>query len=113
MAVAGLEWVVIAILIIVLILWGPSQIPKIARAFGQAKKEFQKAAKEAESASQEAQSTVGEALQPFTETVNTLSSETQKLESEILKLAKMLNISTEGKTRDQIANEIAKKLSKQ
>ncbi|MEM4766433.1 MAG: twin-arginine translocase TatA/TatE family subunit, partial [Nitrososphaerota archaeon] len=45
MALTGLEWVIVAVIIIVLLLWGPSQLPKMARALGEAKKEFKKAAK--------------------------------------------------------------------
>jgi len=113
MAIAGLEWVVIGIIIVILILWGPSQIPKIARALGEAKKEFTKATKEAEQVSKDIEHMTEDALQPFTDTANTFSSEVRELDAELMKLAKMLNISTEGKTKDQLAKEIAKKISKQ
>ncbi|MEM2846893.1 MAG: twin-arginine translocase TatA/TatE family subunit [Nitrososphaerota archaeon] len=95
MALAGLEWVIVAVIIIVLLLWGPSQLPKMARALGEAKKEFKKAAKEAEEMKEE----VRETVQPFTETVSEAG-------DELLKIARELGISTEGKTREQIAEEI-------
>ncbi|MEM4766270.1 MAG: twin-arginine translocase TatA/TatE family subunit, partial [Nitrososphaerota archaeon] len=91
----GLEWVIVAVIIIVLLLWGPSQLPKMARALGEAKKEFKKAAKEAEEMKEE----VREAVRPFTETVSEAG-------DELLKIARELGISTEGKTREQIAEEI-------
>ncbi|MEM1737219.1 MAG: twin-arginine translocase TatA/TatE family subunit [Nitrososphaerota archaeon] len=95
MALTGLEWVIVAVIIIVLLLWGPSQLPKMARALGEAKKEFKKAAKEAEEMKEE----VREAVRPFTETVSEAG-------DELLKIARELGISTEGKTREQIAEEI-------
>jgi len=113
MAVAGLEWVVIGIIIVVLILWGPSQIPKIARAFGQAKKEFEKAAKEGEETVKEMRETTKEALQPFTETVESITRETENVKTDIIRLAKQLGIKTEGKTKEQIVNEISEKLKKE
>lgn len=97
MALAGLEWIIVAVIIIVLLLWGPSQLPKMARALGEAKKEFKKAAKEAE----EIKTEVTESVRPFTETVSEAS-------DELIRIAKELGISTEGKTRDQIADEILK-----
>ncbi len=45
----GSEFLIIIAVIIILLIWGPNQLPKLARAIGQAKKEFQKAQKEEES----------------------------------------------------------------
>ncbi len=36
----------VIVLLIVLLLWGPSQLPKVARGFGQAIREFKKAQRE-------------------------------------------------------------------
>ena len=102
--ITGVEWIVVAIVLVVLLLWGPSQLPKIARAFGEAKKEFQKATKEVEEVREE----VREAVQPITETVSEANSELKKIDDKLLEVAKELGISTEGKTRDQIAEEILK-----
>lgn len=113
MAVAGLEWVVIGIIIVILILWGPAQIPKIARALGQAKKEFEKAAKEGEETIKEVRETTKEALQPFTETIESITKETDNVKTDIIRLAKQLGIKTEGKTKEQIINEISEKLKKE
>ena len=41
------ELIILVIIFIVLLIWGPNQLPKLARALGQAKREFEKAQKEA------------------------------------------------------------------
>lgn len=103
--ITGVEWIIVAIIIVVLLLWGPGQLPKIARALGEAKKEFEKAKREAEQVASE----VKESVRPFTETVSSAASEIQKMDDKLLEIAKSLGISTEGKTRDQIAEEILKR----
>ncbi len=39
----GAELIVIAGVAVVLLFWGPSQLPKLARSLGEAKREFNKA----------------------------------------------------------------------
>jgi len=102
--ITGIEWIVVAVILVVLLLWGPSQLPKIAKAFGEAKKEFQKATKEVEEAKEE----VKETVRPITETVSSATSELKEIDDKLLQVAKELGIKTEGKTRDQIAEEILK-----
>jgi len=41
------EWILIIIVVLVLIVWGPKKIPELARAIGQARAEFERASKEA------------------------------------------------------------------
>ena len=48
MAVAGLEVVVIAVILIVFLVAGPKKIPELARAIGKAKAEFGKGSRETE-----------------------------------------------------------------
>ena len=72
------------LLVIVLLIWGPTQLPKLARSIGQAKKEFQKAQEEEE----------------------------EEEEDELIKLAKELGIDTKGKTREEIRKEILEKTKK-
>jgi sec-independent protein translocase protein TatA len=90
MALMGWEWIVAIGIIAVLILWGPKKLPELARAIGEAKKEFQKASKEV---------------------TKPLSAEETKPSSDdlLIETAQMLGINTEGKTREQIAQEIVKK----
>ncbi|MCX8187407.1 MAG: twin-arginine translocase TatA/TatE family subunit [Nitrososphaeria archaeon] len=106
--ITGIEWIIVAIVLVVLLLWGPSQLPKIAKAFGEAKKEFQKASKEAEEITRE----MKESVRPITETVTAATDEVKKIDDKLLEIAKSLGISTEGKTRDQIADEILKMAKK-
>ena len=88
--ITGWEWVVLIGIIVVLILWGPKKLPELARAIGEAKKEFQKASKEV--------------TKPLSEEETERSSDDLLIET-----AQMLGISTEGKTKEQIAQEIVKK----
>jgi sec-independent protein translocase protein TatA len=90
-----LQWVVIAVVAIVFLMYGPKKIPELARSIGLARKEFNDAGKNPLSSSTTtaapapaAASTTGDAL---------------------LDTAKRLGISTEGKTRDEISSEIVSK----
>lgn len=70
------------ILLIVLIVFGPSKLPQLARAVGQSIKEFKKASSEGEESPDE----------------------------EVVEAAKKLGIETEGKSKEEIIREIKKKL---
>lgn len=96
MAIQGLEWIIVAVIVLVFFLWGPEKLPKLARSLGQAKKEFEKASKEAE--------------QQITSITSGVSEEVKKQEDQLLEVARSLGLSTEGKTREQIADEISSKL---
>lgn len=98
MAFQGFEWLIVVAVLLVLFLWGPERLPKIARAFGQAKKEFEKASKEATSLEEQ-----GKTAQPSD--VGSLSDE------KLLEVAKTLGISTEGKSREALVQEIKAKLA--
>ena len=90
MALAGWEWIVIAGVIIIFFLWGPKKIPDLARAIGRARGEFDKASKEEPGPIEEKQTP-------------------KSAENALIDTAKKLGISTEGKTIDEIAHEIAQK----
>lgn len=94
MALVGYEWLVVIAVIAIIFLWGPQKLPELARSIGLARKEFEKASKEITTAGTSATTTsssTGDAL---------------------ILAAKDLGISTEGKTKEQIAKEIAEKASK-
>jgi len=51
--ILGPEELIFIIFIIVILIWGPSQLPKLARALGQAKREFHKAQEDEEEEEEE------------------------------------------------------------
>jgi len=86
LAIVGYEWLIVLAIIIVLFVWGPQKLPEFARSIGLARKEIDKAYKEATSPS---------------------TAPTQEQDA-LIETAKKLGISTEGKTRAQISDEIVK-----
>ena len=80
----GTEWIVIGIVLVALLLWGPRKIPELARALGRARREYE------------------EAKRGATATVREVS----EVGSELLDVARALGVETAGRTRDEIAKEI-------
>ena len=97
----GWEWIIIGVVAIVIIMWGPAKIPQFARALGQAKGEFNKASKEFSTAALTAENSTTAAQQ--TKTIKTK-------DEMLLETAQKLGIPTEGKTREQISAEISMKV---
>jgi len=94
----GWEWLIIGVVAIVIIMWGPAKIPEFARALGRAKGEFNKASKEFNDAA------------TMTSTTTPASAQSLRSKDEVLlETAKSMGIATEGKTREQISQEIATK----
>ena len=95
MALDGLEIVIIGVILIVILLWGPAKIPELARALGRAKREFDTASKE------------------VTDTLTTTTQAPPKSGDQVLvETARSLGIATEGKSREQISQEIIAKNAK-
>jgi sec-independent protein translocase protein TatA len=90
-----LQWVIIGIIVIVIFLWGPQKIPELARGLGRAKKEFDMAAKEFNNST-------AIPVQSSSGTVTPAKTADEIL----LETAQQLGITTAGKTREQIAQEI-------
>jgi len=117
---------IILILAVVLLIFGPSKLPEMARALGSAMREFQKATSQLEAQAKILENPV--TLPPpetFTnEPKKTLAPpenaapqiekvpeqipnfQEPRLDSELEGIASMLDISQEGKTRDQLRDEI-------
>jgi sec-independent protein translocase protein TatA len=95
-----LQWVVIAVVAIVFLMYGPKKIPELAKSIGLARKEFNDASKVASGdvPPVAASAPAAAAAPAMASTGDTL-----------IDTAKRLGISTEGKTRDQISAEIVAK----
>jgi sec-independent protein translocase protein TatA len=99
----GWEWIIIGVVAIVIIMWGPAKIPEFARALGRAKGEFSKASKEFDIAA----STTANA--PLTSASSASSASLRSKDEMLLDTAHSLGISTDGKTREQLSEEISTK----
>ncbi len=75
------EMILILIALVILIIWGPTKIPQLARSIGEAVREFKKGAK-------------GE----------------EELEPELRDIAKILGIDVTGKSRDEVIRLIKARL---
>jgi sec-independent protein translocase protein TatA len=99
----GMELLIIGVVAIVIIMWGPGKIPEFAKALGRAKGEFEKASKEFSEAAN--------ADTSVRSTSNVTAPATIKTKDEILVgTAKSFGISTDGKSREQISDEISSKV---
>lgn len=96
-----LQWLVIGVIVVVIFLWGPQKIPDLARALGRARREFDEASKEVTGATM-GTSTTATAPRPAPEMTG---------DQMLINTAKALGITTEGKTREQISQEIIGKKS--
>ena len=104
----GLDLIIIGAIAIVIIMWGPSKIPEFARAIGRAKGEFSKAQKEFTDAASTAQfsTTTTNATVVAPKPAQVIKTKDELL----LDTAQKLGIPTDGKTREQISEEISAKV---
>lgn len=95
MALDPLELIIIGVIVVVVLMWGPGKIPELARAIGRARREFEQASKEVTAPGTAVlQASSGQAA----------SSRTS--DEVLIDTARQLGIATEGKTREQISQEI-------
>jgi len=100
-----IQWIIIGVIVIVIFLWGPQKIPDIARALGRAKREFDDASREVRNATSVTTAMAG---------TTTLKPAAEMTGDEVLiDTAKRLGISTEGKSREQISQEIVNRTKPQ
>lgn len=111
----GWEWVII--LFVILILFGSKKVPELARNLGKAVSEFQKGKAEFERQIMEVSTLTTPSPPPTTPKIESTekTQESQVIrevtESErLLKIAQDLGIATEGKTNEQLKEEIKKVL---
>lgn len=95
MAVIGMEWIAVAVIILVLLIYGPEKLPKLARALGAAKREYEKAAREL--------------AEMYYVKDDQFSGKSTPYDEALIKAARALGIETQGKTREQIVKEISEK----
>lgn len=110
--IEGVEWLFIALIVILLVFYDPQKIPQIAKAITQAKKEYEKAT-----------SHLAEEITKLDESDEQKEAEKTKSwdpafpfehapespDMHIVKWARMLKIETYGKTKDEIIREIFEK----
>jgi len=89
---------IILIVLVVIILFGATKIPELARSLGRATGEFKKAKQEAELELKDVEKSIKENKSP------------EEKSSKIKQMAQDLGISTEGKNDDQLLDEIKKKM---
>ena len=82
MALGPLEIVVIGVIAVVVLFFGPKKIPELARSIGMARKEFS------------------------TASAGSKRDEPPESQDALIDVARRLGIKTQGKTRDQISSEI-------
>ncbi len=90
---------ILLIVVAIVILFGASKIPELARSLGKATGEFKKAKQEAELEVKEVEKSLKES-----------DTQKQKSSSKIRQMAKDLGISAEGKSDEQLLDEIQKKM---
>jgi len=99
-----LQWLVIGVIVVVIFLWGPQKIPDLAKALGRARKEFNQASKEMNAVMN---MTPAQALLQVPAQVLVQKAPAEMTGDQMLvDTASQLGIATEGKTREQISQEI-------
>jgi sec-independent protein translocase protein TatA len=104
----GWEWIIIGVVAIVIIMWGPAKIPEFAKALGRAKGEFNKAQKEFSDAATTTVATTNNAA--VVESKPAPAPVIKTKDEMLLETAQKLGIPTDGKTREQISEEISIKV---
>jgi sec-independent protein translocase protein TatA len=89
---------ILLILVIIIIFFGASKIPELARSLGKATGEFKKAKQESELEMKDFEKSIKESKTPSDNS------------SRIKTMAKDLGIATEGKSDEQLLDEIQKKM---
>lgn len=108
--IEGIEWLFIALIIVLLVFYDPKKIPQIARAITQAKQEYEKAASMiAEEIKEIEKVTEEESVTPKKETPFPFDHEPESPDVHMIKWARMYKIQTYGKTRDELRREIFEK----
>jgi len=98
MALDPLELIIIGVIVVVVLLWGPKKIPELARSLGLARKEFDQAKKVMQNPGSALTDSMTQGVQG-----QAPPSSSDEL---LLQTARRLGINTQGKTKEQISEEI-------
>lgn len=104
---------VVLIFAILLFVFGPTKLPKIARELGKAMREFNKAASDFKEEFNKASSGPTKAVRPSSTGASRSplrATDRWKRDKALSDIAKKLNVTTEGKTDEQITKEIIEKI---
>jgi sec-independent protein translocase protein TatA len=99
LAIDSYEAITIVLIVAVIFLWGPQKLPEIAKMIGEARKEYEKATREIPSLASLSSSTGAQT-----------SAKTKQ--DPVLIAAKSLGITTEGKTKEELTEEIVSRTTK-
>lgn len=91
-------WEIILIVVAIIVLFGASKIPELARSLGRATGEFKKAKSETERELKDVEKSIKESKSP------------EEKSSKIRQMARDLGITVEGKSDEQLLDEIQKKM---
>jgi sec-independent protein translocase protein TatA len=89
----GLEWIILLVVIVVVFAFGGKKIPELARSLGRAKGEFERGKRDIQK-----------------EIAEEEHKDTKSEEKDVVKAARNLGIETEGKTEEELKEEIKKKM---
>ncbi len=99
----------IFLFLLILLAWKPEALPRIARELGKwynwARRSMEDFMREINEPLYNARATMSNAVSDVRRTIN------EALDPDLVRIAKALNINTQGKTRQQVIDEILRKLS--
>lgn len=98
------------IILIIILLFGASKVPQLARSFGQAMGEFKKARKEAEINYKKFEESVAGSEEEIPKAKVKAAAEIKGEEVNIKEVAAYMGIDTEGKTEEELKEEVRAKL---
>ncbi len=98
------------IVLIIILLFGATKVPQLARSFGQAMGEFKKAKKEAEINYKKFEESVTGSEEEIAEAKAKATAKTKGEEVNIKEVASYMGIDTEGKTEEELKEEVQAKM---
>ncbi len=104
MAIEGYEAITILAILAIIFLWGPQKLPEMAKAIGEARREFEKASKGISTLTDP--SSIIKAQIPTQSSTSTIAQPVHPSQDPLIVAAKSLGIATEGRTKEEIAKEI-------